>query len=110
MVENFDHFWSFWGVFDPLKKISSNYLFVISEWVEFPNIPQIFKFFRRREHTQLLTSVRRIKKKLDDGTPLAFLNIQDAMGFNSILELMLVKLAGHGPLHGHHVSQLVGTL
>ena len=52
----------------------------------------------------------RMKKKLDDGTPLAFLNIQDAMGFNSILELMLVKLAEHGPLHGHHVSQLVGTL
>ena len=49
-------------------------------------------------------------KKLDDGTPLAFLNIQDAMGFNSILELMLVKLAKHNPFHVQHVSQLVGTL
>ena len=56
-------FWSFWGVFDPLKIFSGNFLDVISEWVEFPIIPQIFKFLRRWEHTQLLTSVRRIKKK-----------------------------------------------
>ena len=59
----------------------------------------------------LVTTINSVNQlQLDDGTPLAFLNIQDAMGFNSILELMLVKLAGHGPLHGHHVSQLVGTL
>ena len=32
------------------------------------------------------------------------------MGFNSILELMLVKLAKHNPFHVQHVSQLVGTL
>ena len=32
------------------------------------------------------------------------------MGFNSILELMLVKLAEHSPLHAQHISQHAYTL